>query len=281
MDSNYQHVVEGFKIKLEELNYSNITSLGTANQGILLCNDALYHLKKKVERHGFKSVDEEIYFFKQIKVVPLSFLVYFSEVRSCQLKMPKLGKQNKLTFLNKRMCRVNKFFKRHCDFVDYMDQELNYLDKQYFTRSYQVFPKYALPESAYLDPKFFTSHDMLWARIKGMDEFVFYIQNIRRAIEEQEAAYLPQNKIHKPLQWTSSKIALIELIYALHESKVINHGNEDLKSLASIFEHLFDLPLDNIYKTYAEIKARKGLRARFLEELIQRFNYKMDRDDAL
>ncbi|WP_299780531.1 RteC domain-containing protein [uncultured Formosa sp.] len=281
MDRNYDHVVEEFKIKQEELSKNMGISLKNTNEGILLCNNALYHLKTLVEEQGFNTIEEEIYFFKRLKVVPLSVLVYFSEVRSCQLLMPKLGVQNKMSFLKKRMSRINKFFLRNCDFVQYMEQDLNYLDKQYFTRSHQVFPLYTLPESAYLDPKFFTSHDMLWARIKGLNQFIHYIQHLMKGIVLQDQINHPNSKLNTPLQWTSSKIALIELIYALQESQVINYGKEDIKTIAQIFEQLFELPLDNIYKTYSEIKARKGARARFLEELIYRFNNRMDRDDGL
>ncbi|MGJ5641505.1 RteC domain-containing protein [Formosa sp. S-31] len=281
MDKNYDRVVVEFQNKLSELNTGKTNSLKNLNEGILLCNNALYHLKSIVDRRGFKSIEEEIYFFKRIKVEPLSVLVYLSEVRSCQLLMPKVGRNNKLAYLKKRIGRINKFFNRNWDFVHYMDQELCYLDKQYFTRSYQVFPLYALPESLYLDPNYFTSHDMLWARIKGMNQFVSYIKNLMRDIELQDKSSLSNASLHKSLQWTSSKTALIELIYALHESQVINNGTDDLKALAQIFEQLFELPLDNIYKTYSEIKARKGIRARFLEELTERFNRRMDGDDAL
>ncbi|MCR8667480.1 RteC domain-containing protein [Aestuariibaculum sp. M13] len=280
MDGTYDHVVGEFTTKLSELNIETPISLKNTNEGILLCNNALYHLKTIVDKNGFKTIEDEINFFKRVKVEPLSLLVYFIEVRSCQLHMPKLGSRHKLAFLDKKMGRINKFFNRHSDFVHYMEQDLCYLDKQYFTRSHQVFPLYALPESSYLDPKFFTSHDMLWARIKGMNHYTIYIRNLIKQIKQQSRSHNPNQKMTKPMEWTASKIALIELLYAIHETQVINHGKDDIKTMAHLFEQLFGVQLGNIYKTYSEIKARKGTRARFLEELIERFNHKMDQDDA-
>lgn len=280
MDETYDHVVGEFNTKLSELNIESQISPKETNEGILLCNNALYHLKTIVESKGFKNIEDEIYFFKRVKVEPLSLLVYFNEVRSCQLHMPRLGSANKLAFLKKKMNRVNKFFFRYSDFVHYMDQELCYLDKQYFTRSHQVFPLYALPESIYLDPKFFTSHDMLWARIRGMNRFIVYIRRLINDIKHQNNTNYSNQISGQPMKWTASKIALIELLYAIHETQVINNGKDDLKTMALLFEQLFGVQLGNIYKTYSEIKARKGTRARFLEELIERFNNRMDQDDT-
>ncbi|GGK19029.1 hypothetical protein GCM10007962_11520 [Yeosuana aromativorans] len=280
MDRKYKHVIDRFSEKLKEIKSSKRISLKRTNEGIHLCNNALYLLKNIVEENGFEDVKAEIHFFKKIKSEPLSFLVYFSEVRSCELLMPKIGHNNQLSFLKKKIRRINKFFNRNWDFVHYMEQELTYLDNQYFTRENQVFPLYALPEASYLDPKFFTSKDMLWARIKGMNHFIAYIKNLIKEIELQNKDNNSQYQFTKPLQWTSSKAALTELIYALYVARVINNGKEDIKAIASNFEVLFGIQLDNIYKTYFEIKTRKGCRARFLEELIERFNEKMEKDDA-
>lgn len=279
MNGKYKHVIGAFKEKLLEIESGKRIPLKKTNEGIHLCNNTLYLLKGIVEELGFEDIEAEIHFFKRVKSEPLSFLVYFSEVRSCELLMPKIGVNNQLSFLKKKIRRINKFFNRNWDFVHYMEQELTYLDKQYFTRENQVFPLYALPEACYLDPKFFTSKDMLWARVKGMNHFIAYVKNLIKEIETQNKRNLSQNKFTKPLEWTSSKAALTELIYALYVTRVINEGKEDIKTIATNFEMLFGIQLDNIYKTYFEIKARKGCRARFLEELIERFNERMEKDD--
>jgi len=279
MNGKYRHVIDKFTHKLATIQSDKRISLKKSNEGIHLCNNALYLLKEIVEKHGFEHVKAEIHFFKKIKSEPLSFLVYFSEVRSCELLMPKIGVNNQLSFLKKKIRRINKFFNRNWDFVHYMEQELTYLDKQYFTRENQEFPVYALPEACYLDPKFFTSKDMLWARVKGMNHFIVYVKSLIKEIELQNKEQHSQQQFAKSLQWTSSKAALTELIYALHAIRAINNGKDDIKSIATKFEMLFDINLDNLYKTYFEIKARKGSRTRFLEELAKRFNEKMENDD--
>lgn len=281
MDTKYKQVLKNFHRRLLPLEPGRRIDIKRGNEGIHLCNNALYLLKGLVEDHGFGTVEEEIHFFKTVKSVPLGYLVYFSEVRSSELLMPKMGIGNQLRFLEKKIERINKFFNRNWDFVHYMEQELTYMDRQYFTRDNLVFPLYALPEACYLDPKFFTSHDMLWARVKGLTTFIDYLQDRIKTLKALKANSLTKGRSQKKLVWSASKTAMVELIYALHSSLVIDHGKEEIKGIASAFEEVFEVRLDNIYKTFMEIKARKGIRGRFLEELVQRFNEKMDRDDDL
>ncbi len=273
--------IKNFHKKLNQLTVRNRFSLIEANQGIHLCNNTLYLLRKIVEQHQFDTTDDEIAFFKIIKAEPLSYLVYFNEVRSCELLLPKIGLDNQLAFLKKRMQKVNKFFNKNWDVVHYMEQNLSYLDQQYFTRQNQIFPLYAIPEACYLDPIFFTSHDMLWARIKGMNLFITYLLNIIKQIKSEKRKISQFCKPRKALVWSASKAALTELIYALYSSSVVNNGKEDIKGIATAFEELFNIKLDNIYKTYSEIKTRKDSKTRFLEELIFRFNQKVFEDDDL
>ncbi|WP_417445279.1 RteC domain-containing protein [Joostella sp.] len=279
MNDHYQPIIIQFLERLEEIECKKTVSIKRIEDGIYLCNDTLYQLKNILEQNSFPNKIAEIQFFKTIKVIPLSALVYLNEVRSCELLMPKIGAKHKLSYLNKKKRRINKFFNKHCDFVYYMEAELSYLDNQYFTREHQVFPLNTPPESSYLDPNFFTSHDMLWARIKGMHKFVGYL---KRRINEFKTL-IHSGAVDAPygnkLEWTASKVALTELIYALYTSKAINYGQKDIKTIATTFENLFEIKLDNFYKTYSEIKARKGARARFLQDLVYQFNAKMEIDD--
>ncbi|STC93778.1 RteC protein [Chryseobacterium carnipullorum] len=60
------------------------------------------------------------------------------------------------------------------------------------------------------------------------------------------------------LNWTASKTALIELIYALHSQAVFEGGNIDLKVIAKTFGQTFNIDLGDFYHTYIELKAAKS-----------------------
>lgn len=58
------------------------------------------------------------------------------------------------------------------------------------------------------------------------------------------------------LQWTDSKTALVELIYALHSTGSVNNGKTEIRELTAFFEQIFNIKLTDIYRTYLDIKIR-------------------------
>lgn len=72
-------------------------------------------------------------------------------------------------------------------------------------------------------------------------------------------------KISPLLKWTGDKIELVELIYGLHETKSINNGETDIKTLAEFFELIFQIDLGHYYGAARDIWRRtKEERAKFL-----------------
>ena len=274
----YDQVINDFQVELETLQHSFSSPLERAEAAIPLCNLSVSRLQEIVEQEDFSDVPEEIKFFKCIKAIPMGYLIYFSEVRSCELRKPKIGSSFKKRFFEKELRKVNKFFQKNINFVHYMEQGHSYLDHQFFTRHHRNNFPFTPMTNYYQYPDFSTSHDMLWSKVQAMYRFIHYL---REALEELQPGQLEfaHDKKHKILVWSGSKVALVELIYALYSSEAINHGTADLATIASSFEDFFNVKLDGIYKTYSEIKARKGERTKYLHELILNLEKKMVQDD--
>lgn len=271
--------MEIFEQEITAILESPAHQIKITGKGIELCNKVLAELKEKIDREDFETVAEEIEFFKEIKPSVMSYLIYFTEVRSCEIRKPKAGTSFQIRFLEKELKKVNKFFYRNIDFSHYMELGHNYLDHQLFTRNDRNnFPITPLV-NYYQFPEFSTSHDMLWAKIKAMHKFIHYLRNCMEEIKPGQSV-IQQHKKHQVLLWTSSKTSLIELIYALYSDGAINHGAADLSTITSSFEDFFNIKLDNVYKTYSEIKGRKGSKTKFLEELMFRLQQKMSREDS-
>lgn len=81
------------------------------------------------------------------------------------------------------------------------------------------------------------------------------------------------------LQWTGTKSALTELIYALYYSNVFNNGNVEIKEIVRAFQEALHFDLGDVYKTYSEIKSRKLRRTKFLEELAVSLRSQMEASD--
>ena len=252
--------------------------LKKADKGIDISNHTLSKLKEIVEKEDFENTPDEIEFFKKIKPCPMSYLIYFSEVRSCETRKPKAGKNFQFRFFEKELRKINKFFYKNNDFVQYMEQGHEYLDHQLFTRNHRKNYPFTPMINYYQYPEFSSSHDMLWAKIQAMYRLIHFIREAMEALRPGKQSGLMDKK-HKVMLWSGSKTSLVELIYALYATGDLNHGTIDISTITSSFEDFFNIKLDNIYKTYTEIKSRKGSRAKYLHNLILRLEAKMNQDD--
>ena len=88
-------------------------------------------------------------------------------------------------------------------------------------------------------------------------------------------------KLNMKMSWTASKVALVELIYALHCCSCINNGQVNINELIGFFETIFDIKLYKAYRAFVDIKDRKREKAKFLTELKTALTNMLDDLDAL
>lgn len=186
--------INDFNQKCNTILETNETHLKKANEGIQLCNRTLSLLKDKVEQHDFENIPDEIDFFKNDKPIPMSYLIYFTEVRSCELRMPKVGTSYKIEFLQKELKKVNKFFCKNADFVHYMEQGYSYLDHQFFTRNQRDNFPFTPMTDYYQFPEFSTSQDMVWSKVKAMYRFIHYIREALKKLKVNDSEIFEEKK---------------------------------------------------------------------------------------
>ena len=111
----------------------------------------------------------------------------------------------------------------------------------------------------FVDPDFSTIHDCMVAEIMSNDMLEVYLntelENLNNKANNPNCGQFGISGTGS-LQWTESKTALVELIYALQASTAINKGEVDIKELVSNFELVFNVKLTDIYRTYVELKNR-------------------------
>jgi hypothetical protein len=111
------------------------------------------------------------------------------------------------------------------------------------------------------------NHDML---VQGYCELLKRIEELEKRFPKKELSSLP------PVQWTGSKAALTELIYALQSGGVLNNGLTGIKEIAENFEKIFQVELGNYYHCFNEIRLRKKNRTALLDHLREKVLQKMD-----
>jgi hypothetical protein len=183
-------------------------------------------------------------------------------------------------FTLKQFDDLKEYFDNNIDFYKYCRSQRTDLDKQYFLRYQPDVEMYFDCHYFERDRKFSTGFDLKVATILANDMLSNYLN--AELVKED----LPNNhqfdnsNIQKvKAKWTGSKVALVELIYAFNTSKCINNGKSDLKRMTSYVENLFDIDLGDVYRTFIEIRNRKGNRVQCLDDLRNKLIARMDEVD--
>ena len=268
----------------EQLNFIDLEiddQIKKCEQAITVILKSINELKKAATKTNFKSKSEEIQFFKEIKPQFTSKLIYFNRVYKIEMKKPNGGNKILKKYYNNELLKLKAFFDNELEFYQYFRSGSTYLDYKYFLRG-EFDIKLAL-DSYYFesDMSFATSHDFKVATILANDLIELYLENQLLMLENNENSEKSQRKPNMKLTWTGSKVALIELIYALHTEGVFNNGAADLKDIAEYFEHTFEIDLGQYRRVFLEIRARKSDRTKFLTTLNDSLQKRMENSDDI
>ncbi|STD05042.1 RteC domain-containing protein [Chryseobacterium carnipullorum] len=151
------------------------------------------------------------------------------------------------------------FYNEQREFISYYRRKSTYLDKKYFVRFKFDFKLKLSPELYSYDEEFSTSHDHIVSQILANDLLEQYLTN---KIDSKDGKDNSIDHI-KNLEWTAPKVALIELLYALHQTKCFNGGHSDLAEIFRWAENSLNINLGNYHKTLGEIRLRKIDRTKF------------------
>jgi hypothetical protein len=278
MNVSTSEISTKFLTQLNEIEASNSNITDCANKAIKLSRATLYKLKSQLLQSKFESIENEIDFFNNIKQVSATPLIYYSEVRSFELQFPMANASTQKKYINKKIAKLNRFFIHNIDFIQYIELGHSHFDSQYFTRRFSDSYHIVSSKFYFQDPDFTTARDMLLGKVKAYSRFINYLQQRLNATGYKTSNEEISKSIPK-LQWTSSKAALTELVYALYSSRVINNGDVDIKEIALTLQQLFKFDLKDVYKIYAEIKSRKNSRTKFLDTLSTRLISFMDESE--
>nr|WP_298655845.1 RteC domain-containing protein [uncultured Flavobacterium sp.] len=268
----------------EQLNFIDLEiddQIKKCEQAITIILKSIKAVKKMILKTNFKSSGEEIQFFKDVKPQFTSKLIYYNQIYKIERKKPSGGNRILKKYYNSELSKLKAFFDKELDFYQYFRSGNTYLDYKYFIRG-EFDIKLAL-DSYYFetDASFATSHDFKVATILANDLIQLYIENQLLMIEKKEILENSQRTPNVKLTWTSSKVALIELLYALHTEGVFNNGAADLKDIAEYFEHIFEIDLGQYRRVFLEIRARKSDRTKFLTTLNDSLQKRMENSDDI
>lgn len=243
---------------------------------------SLEDMRTYIVNHPFSNKEEEIYFFKHIKPEVLSRLLYFTEIYNTEMRKPHGSIEVSLLYYNDRLDELTSYFESNLDFYQYYRSKATHLDSHYFVRGHIDFKLCPNCVPYDRDPEFSTCYDHKAAQILANDMLCIYLNKKLHGVDKQviiakSRSFLPEH----PFRWTATKIAAVELGYAIYAAGILNNGQADIKEIMTFMEASFQIDLGDYYRTYITMKDRKKDRTSFLNSLIKSLLKKMDEDDNL
>ena len=243
---------------------------------------SLEDMRTYIVNHPFSNKEEEIYFFKHIKPEVLSRLLYFTEIYNTEMRKPHGSIEVLKKYYNDRLDELTSYFESNLDFYQYYRSKATHLDSHYFVRGHIDFKLCPNCVPYDRDLEFSTCYDHKAAQILANDMLCIYLNKKLHGVDKQviiakSRSFLPEH----PFRWTATKIAAVELGYAIYAAGILNNGQADIKEIMTFMEASFQIDLGDYYRTYITMKDRKKDRTSFLNSLIKSLLKKMDEDDNL
>ena len=270
MNEAYIQMGRQLKEELDEIEAGSGDLLLRIEEAIGLCTVVLLEIKDRVIKEGFNSVESEVHFFKQVKPSVYCHLIYYLKRMKLEILRPALGREAHIAFLEKTIHELESYYQTHGELYKYYRLKRTDRDDQYFRRH----SNYHLTDIEHIyqviDGLFTAPRDHIWASFRAHERL---IQDLESEVEElivgdkRKDRRSQEQMQTSEFRWTESKVALVELIYAIHSAHSINDGQFNIKKMVKLFETIFHIELGDAYRIFLEIRNRKVERTKYLDLL--------------
>ena len=244
MEVDYINYFNEFEREYEVLKNASDDVL-TVSLGILhYIEIKLKEIHKWLKKYVFLSIQEEIYFFKELKPRMVSKLLFYKELLKLEASLPP-SKKKKRKHYEELLTTIHQYVVTNKDFYEYYRSRTSFRDEDLFVRHcYKDIIRYDCSLINF-DSKLSTSHDFNVAIIIANDMFTSYLEN--KLDELNGKCKFNNAQIERKFNWTGTKVDMTELVYAFQATGCINNGNFDLKELAIFLGTMLNVKLIPIY----------------------------------
>lgn len=241
---------------------------------IIIVESVLEKLRIFLINNPFESIEDEIHYFKNLKPLISSKLIQYKKLHSIEIEKPQGTIEEKKDHLESELKRLTRYCKSQKVFFQYLRSEKTDMDSTYFVREnakkHPIFESY----SSEIDYQAGTGYDHRIAVILAHELIETYLHeeldalnNPRPIFSKLESSPYDTTCGTPKLKWTDSQSSLVELIYGLYVNKTFNNGKADIKEIATFLEKTFNIKLNDVYRTFLDIKKRKTDKFKFIESM--------------
>ncbi|UOE51342.1 RteC domain-containing protein [Mucilaginibacter sp. SMC90] len=264
------------RLELQQISVGTDDNLQIAEQSYNTVGAHMQKLKEFILDYQFKSAEEEIEFFKEIKPMFQKELIYFDELLALESDKP-LGSRKKLkNYYSECLVAVEHFFARNHHLYNYYRTGKVHSDESYFLRNGNDTgqqPVYAHD----LDRNFSTPYSITFSKLQAYEQLREFLL---RAIEFKESDRISEpRKKQTNITWTDSNAAFIELMLGIYTKGSINFGQIAFLKFLSAAEVFFNIRVGNPFPVINSFGIRKKGRTPYVDGVKQSLEDKFDEKD--
>jgi hypothetical protein len=255
---------------------SETNILTRANKSLEVVKNALSRLVAIIRQHHFPTLEAEIHYFKNL--APQFYTSLFYRLKEYRIEFEKehASREKVESLLLHELEVTERFYEFHRDFYKYYYEGGTWMDERIYIRN--------SAENGMMDevevimgPDF--SVGCYWtARLLANEQLKEYLKKELHLLRNPPTTGLLPERIRTKLVWTDSPTDLAELGYGLYYKGSFNGGKASLKSIMEELETSYGVDLGNYYGKGQEIKNRKITITKFLNEVTEITQQKMQQD---
>ncbi|PWT74719.1 MAG: hypothetical protein C5B59_10540 [Bacteroidetes bacterium] len=184
----------------------------------------LMELRSWVNENPFLSESDEIYFFKKIKPLFYSELLYYHKLYKIEIESPKADVEEQLKYLKKKVRRLNAFLYQLREFHFYLKGEESFLDQSCFRRGQPITGAFLNFKNFNPDPIFSTPGCDLTARLLATEKLVEWLGESISDLKRLPAQDLGDETFRINSSLSVAQLACVLRLF--HEEKILTHSNQ-------------------------------------------------------
>lgn len=267
--------------KLAKISIENQDVIAESEKAVEIITNSIGELKNYVVENHFKSRQEEIIFFKELKPQIFSRYIYYSTIYNIEILKPQGHNSILRGYFIKEFKQIKKHFNSNIDFYKYYRSGSSQFDELYFTRKKFDFKLNSCKHYLDTDLRFSTSHDTKVAQIMANNLLENYLKEQIADIGRQENNQITSKNTNNKsiLQWTGTKTDAVEFIYGLIECGAINHGFVNIKDAVHHFGIFLNIEINDYSGLFSDIKSRKSNQTSFSDKMKNSLINRIDSDN--
>lgn len=238
----------------------------------------LLEVKAYLLTHPFPNTESEIAFYKYTCPYMLSEIFFHQQVLNHISQKQYCGDSSTYKAHCKRtLTSIKSFLNTHNELLCYRTSGHTNLDTAYFLSTSNQQPKLFEEALFFLGSASINGNSVIVGKGIAFVRVKLLLKQELSRLENPKifTDVLPSRQFSAELSWTSPKVNLVELAYALHAEGCINKGGCDISQIMSVLEAAFNVDVGNYYDSYSSIKQRRNP-TQFISRLQEKLNQKVE-----